>query len=47
MEFPDSEWSELDAKSIFNFNEQKSLWKSTWQDENSALQIEYVRVYAL
>ncbi|XP_061728215.1 beta-1,3-glucan-binding protein 1-like [Cydia pomonella] len=49
-EFPDSDnkpWKNLSNKAMLNFWNSRDQWYSTWYDDTSALQVDYVRVYAL
>ncbi|XP_049874241.1 beta-1,3-glucan-binding protein 1-like [Pectinophora gossypiella] len=49
-EFPDEDgkpWSNKATKAMLHFWNAQNEWRSTWFDDTSALQVEYVRVYAL
>ncbi|KAJ8715918.1 hypothetical protein PYW08_013203 [Mythimna loreyi] len=49
-EFPDSPskpWTNRATKAMLNFWNARDQWFSTWYDDSSALEVDYVRVYAL
>ncbi|XP_047026780.1 beta-1,3-glucan-binding protein-like [Helicoverpa zea] len=49
-EFPDADnkpWKNRATKAMLNFWNAREQWYSTWYDDTSALQVDYVRVYAL
>ncbi|XP_060802616.1 uncharacterized protein LOC106133430 [Amyelois transitella] len=49
-EYPDSPnkpWSNKATKAMLNFWNGRDQWLTTWHQDTSALQIDYVRVYAL
>lgn len=49
-EFPDGgskPWANQASKAVLNFWNAKDQWFSTWYDDTSALQVDYVKVYAL
>ncbi|CAH2208284.1 jg26236 [Pararge aegeria aegeria] len=49
-EFPDSPskpWVNNASDAMQNFWEAKEQWLPTWYDDMNALQIDYVRVYAI
>ncbi|GBP49633.1 Beta-1,3-glucan-binding protein [Eumeta japonica] len=49
-DFPDESdkpWHNQATKAMLNFWNAKDSWYNTWYDDTSALQVDYVRVYAL
>lgn len=44
---PNKPWTNRATKAMLNFWNARDQWYSTWYDDSSALEVDYVRVYAL
>lgn len=40
-------WSNVQRNMVKNFFEKKDLWYSTWDEDKSALKIDFVEVFSL
>ena len=46
-DIPNNPWKNSATKAMLHFWEAKDQWYSTWYDDTSALQVDYVKVFAL